>query len=137
MLNLRRYLSWLSVLLDKQRNNVGASPGLQLTTFQRRHNLVPSPDNLIALETPPPPKCLWLAPGFASEKSKNRIIQMVTNVRQQHKREVMRKSGFLDKSAGWDGKTPRVAEEEGAQVHDWSPVFPVGAFPGLLQGAFP
>lgn len=52
MLNLSRYLSWLSVLLDKQQNNVGASPGLQLTTFQRRHNLVPSPDNLIALETP-------------------------------------------------------------------------------------
>lgn len=52
-LNLRRYLSWLSVLLDKQQNNVQASPWLQLTTFQLRDNLVPSEDNVIALEQTP------------------------------------------------------------------------------------
>lgn len=52
-LNLRHYLSWLSVLLDKQQNNVQASPWLQLTTFQLRDNLVPSEDNVIALEQTP------------------------------------------------------------------------------------
>lgn len=62
---------------------------------------------------------------------------MVTNVRKQHKWELMRKSEFLDKSAGWDVKTPWVPQEKGAQDRHWSPVFPIGAFPGLLQGAFP
>lgn len=108
MLNLSRYLSWLSVLLDKQQDNVGASPGLQLTTFQRRHDLVPSPDNLIVLEKTPN-VCGW--PQASRQKillffSQNRNIQTVTNVRKQHKRELMRKSEFLDKSAGWDVETP-------------------------------
>lgn len=68
MLHLRSYLSWLSVLVDKQQNNIQASPWLQLTTFQLRPNLVQSQDDLIALKRKHPNICGWPR-GFASKKN--------------------------------------------------------------------
>lgn len=135
MLNLRRYLSWLSALLDKQQNNVQASSGLQLTTFQRRPNLVQSQDNLIVLERRPN-VCGW------PEASHQRIClffclnQGIQTVGWSSR---FQSTGMLTSAASLqDGDALlECNKEKGHQVRHWSPVLPVGAFPGLRQGLFP
>lgn len=128
MLNLRRYLSWLSVLLDKQQNNVQALSELQLTTFQHRPNLVPSRDNLIVLQKTP--KCLWLARGFTSKNLSLFFSQTMPwfGVKQisEHRHAHIRRI-----SAG-RGCTPRVQQGKEASSLESS-------FTGrsLRQGLFP